>query len=479
MASLEGPAPTGGEMTGAPAAPPAAEPSAPEAPKLSPERAQQELSRLATLISNNQSLNFLEPRVKKCQEDGGSDLLSLLSFYRIVSQALCEQLEDAKKKGQETETALVQAKQSSAQQVMAAALEEASQAVQQVNAAPPKAAAAPVNGNGGEWAERLEQSEKQRERLLQDMQNMRNRAQIDIDVKVFKAVEKFTLSLLPALDAFHQAMPTLQSASDTASIVTGVEMIYDQLQDALSKAGLTKMKVVGEPFDPRLHEAIGEVPTTDIPDDHVFDELQPGYMFGEKMIRAAMVRLARNDTPAPAAAPEAVTPPPAGEPAAAAAASTTPPVTEPAAVAPAPEAAAPAPPAPAAEPAPAPAVEQSPPPAAPVAEAPPAPPSPAPAPASPPPAPAPEAAAQAPPQPAPAAAPAPPPAAPPPAPEAAAQAPPPPPLAGAPAPPPAAPPPPPAATPAQAVPTAPAPSSEAAPSPAPQASPPPSGANPQ
>jgi hypothetical protein len=146
---------------------------------------------------------------------------------------------------------------------------------------------------------------------------------------VFKEVEKFSLSLIPALDAFNQAMVTLKGTSDINSVVTGVTMIHEQLLDSLEKAGLKRMKVVGERFDPRYHEAIGEVPTSDIPDEHVYDELQPGYMLGERMIRAAMVRLARNDgpTPAPAqtqadAAPQAEQPAaaPQAEPAAALAA---------------------------------------------------------------------------------------------------------------------------------------------------------------
>jgi molecular chaperone GrpE len=311
MASFEGPAPTGEQQAGLA---PATTQGLPEVPPLTPERSRQELEKLAALITSNETLNFLEPRVRRCQENGGADMPMLLSFYRLISQALAEELSAQRERLQASQSALAQARQSSAQMQMQAAMEEASQAVQMV--ARGEASSATAASSGGvasdEAIAKLEQAEKQSERLLQDMQNMRNRAKIDVDVKVFKEVEKFSQSLIPALDAFNQAMPALKSTSDISSVVTGVTMIYEQLLDSLAKAGLTRMKVIGEKFDPRYHEAIGEVPTSDVPDEHVYDELQPGYMLGERMIRAAMVRLARNDGPPPA---QAAAPPAPAQPA--------------------------------------------------------------------------------------------------------------------------------------------------------------------
>lgn len=295
MASLEGPAHVSDQA--------AASRGLPEAPPLTPERAQQELAKLADIINNNESLNFLEPRVKRCQESGSADLATLLSFYRLVSQSLAEELGSQKEALQSSTAALAQAKQTSAQAAMQAALDEASVMVtakSRGETAPTPSSAGAVMSEEGQA--KLEQAEKQIERLMQDMQNMRNRAKIDIDVRVFKELEKFCQSLLPALDAFYQAMPSLKSTADVSSIVTGVTMIHEQLQESLEKAGLKRLQVVGQPFDPRFHEAIGEVPTSDLADDHVYDELQPGYLLGERILRAAMVRIARNDGPPPAAA---------------------------------------------------------------------------------------------------------------------------------------------------------------------------------
>lgn len=322
MASFEGPASSGGELYGAPS--PMTAPSVPEAPKLTPERAQQELARLTAIIKDNPNLHFLEPRVVKCVEVGTQDSATFLSFYRLISQSLSEELMQQKEKIKDLEGNAAEQKKVSAQSEMEAALAEASEVVNRASGQPAggtETSAAPSAEGGGENSaqvdellKRLEQAEVQRERLLQDMQNMRNRSKTDIDVKVFKAVEKFTQSLLPALDAFHQAMPSLQTATDTASIVTGIEMIHEQLENALKQAGLQKLDVVGQPFDPHLHEAIGEVQTSDVPDDHIYDQLQPGYLFGERLVRAAIVRIARNDGSAPAAQP-AATAQPASEPA--------------------------------------------------------------------------------------------------------------------------------------------------------------------
>lgn len=127
MASFDGPATSQGNTLGGP--PAAAEPSS---TPLTAERSQQELSRLAEIVKNNKNLHFLEPRVEKCKESGSLDTLTLLSFYRLISQTLSEELEEQRERIARAETDLVQAKQSSAQQQMEAAFQEASQVVEKV-----------------------------------------------------------------------------------------------------------------------------------------------------------------------------------------------------------------------------------------------------------------------------------------------------------------------------------------------------------
>jgi molecular chaperone GrpE len=72
-----------------------------------------------------------------------------------------------------------------------------------------------------------------------------------------------------------------------------VELIYRQLQDALQKIGVQPIASVGQVFDPRVHEAIEMVDTAEVPDHHVLGELQRGYKYKERLLRPAMVRVAR------------------------------------------------------------------------------------------------------------------------------------------------------------------------------------------
>jgi len=98
-------------------------------------------------------------------------------------------------------------------------------------------------------------------------------------------------NVLPILDSFERA---LKAGGDASDFRSGIELIYRQFQDALQKIGVQAIAAVGQPFDPRVHEAIEMVDTTETPDHHVLEELQRGYKFKERLLRPAMVRVARN-----------------------------------------------------------------------------------------------------------------------------------------------------------------------------------------
>jgi molecular chaperone GrpE len=98
-------------------------------------------------------------------------------------------------------------------------------------------------------------------------------------------------NILPVLDSFERA---LKAGGDAGDFRSGIELIYRQLQDALQKAGVQEIAAVGQPFDPRFHEAIEMVDTTEVPDHHVLEELQRGYKYKDRLLRPAMVRVARN-----------------------------------------------------------------------------------------------------------------------------------------------------------------------------------------
>jgi molecular chaperone GrpE len=123
--------------------------------------------------------------------------------------------------------------------------------------------------------------ENARKRAARDQQEFREYAQADA-LKI----------LLPVLDSFDRALQT--SVGEKSELHSGVELIYKQLHDALGKLGLRKIPAKGELFDPRWHEAIEMVDATEAEDQQVIDELQSGYKLKDRLLRPAMVRVARN-----------------------------------------------------------------------------------------------------------------------------------------------------------------------------------------
>ena len=125
-----------------------------------------------------------------------------------------------------------------------------------------------------------------RKRAVREQQEFREYAAADV-IKNF----------LPILDSFERALKAggdSNSNSNSNEFRNGIELIYRQFQDALQKIGVQPIVSVGQPFDPRVHEAVEMVDTTEVPDHHVLDELQRGYKYKERLLRPAMVRVARN-----------------------------------------------------------------------------------------------------------------------------------------------------------------------------------------
>jgi molecular chaperone GrpE len=128
-------------------------------------------------------------------------------------------------------------------------------------------------------------------RAQAEFENARRRATKEQqDFRDYAAADAIK-SLLPVIDSFERA---LQVRSEPGDFRSGVELIYKQLQDALGKLGVRAIPAKGEPFDPRVHEAIEMVETTDVSDHEVLDELQRGYKMKDRLLRPAMVKVAKN-----------------------------------------------------------------------------------------------------------------------------------------------------------------------------------------
>ena len=164
----------------------------------------------------------------------------------------------------------------------------------------PAAAAASANAPAAESgvAVELERLKAERDSLLDrlaraqaEFENARRRAAKEQqDFRDFATADAIKL-LLPVVDSFERA---LQAKSEKSEFRSGIELIYKQLQDALGKLGVRAIPAKGEPFDPHYHEAIEMVETADAADHEVIEELQRGYKLKDRLLRPAMVKVAKN-----------------------------------------------------------------------------------------------------------------------------------------------------------------------------------------
>jgi molecular chaperone GrpE len=135
-------------------------------------------------------------------------------------------------------------------------------------------------------------------RLQAEFDNARKRAvREQQEFREFAAADVIR-NFLPILDSFERALKAgsgdSNSSSNSNDFRNGVELIYRQFQDVLQKIGVQPIPAMGRAFDPRVHEAVEMVDTTEVADHHVFDEIQRGYKYKDRLLRPAMVRVARN-----------------------------------------------------------------------------------------------------------------------------------------------------------------------------------------
>ena len=99
-------------------------------------------------------------------------------------------------------------------------------------------------------------------------------------------------ALLPIVDGFERALQA-DAGADAGAYRKGVELIYKQLQDLLTRRGVTPIDAVGRPFDPRFHQAITYEPSPGRAEGEVVEEVRRGYMHGDRLLRPAMVKVAK------------------------------------------------------------------------------------------------------------------------------------------------------------------------------------------
>jgi molecular chaperone GrpE len=106
--------------------------------------------------------------------------------------------------------------------------------------------------------------------------------------------EDVVRALLPVFDNLERALQSAQRSSDVKAMADGLSMVQRQFTDALGREGIVRVPTVGHPFDPSVHEAIQQVETGEHEPGTIIAEVQPGYRQGDRLLRAAMVVVARS-----------------------------------------------------------------------------------------------------------------------------------------------------------------------------------------
>jgi molecular chaperone GrpE len=129
-------------------------------------------------------------------------------------------------------------------------------------------------------------------RLAAEFENYRKRIDRERRDQADAAVANAVEDLLPIIDNFERALQAPVGA-DAEGYRKGVELIYQQMIDLLRKRGVTPIDSVGTAFDPNIHQAVAQEVSADHPDGTVIEEFRRGYRLGDRLLRPAMVKVAK------------------------------------------------------------------------------------------------------------------------------------------------------------------------------------------
>ena len=161
---------------------------------------------------------------------------------------------------------------------------------------------------GRELMEKVKDSHERMLRAVADLDNFKKRAAKEKEEVQRFGNEKLLKDFLPVADNLDRALDHAKAATDLDGFKKGVEMVRKQLDDVLGKHGVKGFSALGKPFDPRLHEAIQQQETAEVAPNTIVNELVRGYTLNERLVRPALVVVAKAPVP-----PEVPPAPAAGE----------------------------------------------------------------------------------------------------------------------------------------------------------------------
>ena len=164
------------------------------------------------------------------------------------------------------------------------------------------AAVAPeVSGDLAELQNQLQDKTQEAEenharllRLAADLENLKKRQDKERADLLLFANENLIKDLLPVVDNLERALDHGRQLEAPEALLEGIDMVYQGFLKALERFGVTPLNSVGRQFDPAFHNAVMQEEAPNAPDGSVIKELQKGYLMNQRLLRPAMVVVARN-----------------------------------------------------------------------------------------------------------------------------------------------------------------------------------------
>lgn len=126
-------------------------------------------------------------------------------------------------------------------------------------------------------------------RLAAEFENYKRLIQRDQRDQIRFGNEQLLKELLPVVDNLERAIKSSREGGSSDVLIQGVDLTLKQLTGALTRFHVVPVETVGRPFDPATHQAVASVASDKVPDQHIVDEFQRGYLLHDRILRAAMV----------------------------------------------------------------------------------------------------------------------------------------------------------------------------------------------
>jgi molecular chaperone GrpE len=152
-----------------------------------------------------------------------------------------------------------------------------------------------LNGTEAETSEEKEQSFEETAylRLKADFENLKKRREREIEEGMTREVGSFYKSFLPIYDDLERAITCSAGNGSPEDFKKGISLICKRIREVLREQGVERIDAVAKPFDPQKHEAIMVQDNSELPSNTVIEELQPGYLFKNTLLRPSKVKVAK------------------------------------------------------------------------------------------------------------------------------------------------------------------------------------------